>query len=626
MKPDHERVTKLLTDTVTLLCKNGLLYDRELRIQGLLGITVDSDEVFLVSINDSFSCSSESSLTSVTSPVANSAASASSLSRNRSGDDIVDLTRLVETPTVFTAVQPPQLSSSISPMQRGTQPRPRSAGSISQANSQSATPNSSNVTLAHHHSHPVGRQPPAERLALSYNQHSSALALVESSALCPRQRPHAGYIDNIGNLMMACERQLAPRGSSHGQYHRQLPHAGTSGWSATDQHHSMQHRPMHQNMAVGDLPAVGRRGTENIRVPPPLQRQPVVPITPGSAYVQRSDVNTLHYMHTRGVNQPTMLSRQPVQGVPRQVYANRLRYFGDTQQAHAAAEGRQLQNTTADFQPPAKRHAPNHLPRQAVQSCNPAFMHGQLPHPHGRFQHSHSIPFSQQMCPTADPLAGSQLPLCDMPASHASCVTVTSSPAIKPPSSPVQSGRRSRPRQVEHIDLCGDDDVADAAFHIPVSSIVIQPDNTDFLNAPEEAETLDIAPVNTTDLYNDEFATAPDTSLPENYFPPLSQIHEIVPLDDGLDNDDGEVAAGAAGRATSVSFSVTNGMSDGGQNSASNWLDSAALLDRPADPLSTFPHSDIVIDSQLARLSADESQQMTALCFDTEGSDMHAQT
>jgi len=45
MKADHERVTKLLTDTVTLLCKNGLTYEQELRIQGLLGITVDNSEV-----------------------------------------------------------------------------------------------------------------------------------------------------------------------------------------------------------------------------------------------------------------------------------------------------------------------------------------------------------------------------------------------------------------------------------------------------------------------------------------------------------------------------------------------------------------------------------------------------
>ena len=52
MKTDQERVSKLLTDTVTLLCKNGLVYNKEIKVQGLLGITVDKNEVFLVHINE----------------------------------------------------------------------------------------------------------------------------------------------------------------------------------------------------------------------------------------------------------------------------------------------------------------------------------------------------------------------------------------------------------------------------------------------------------------------------------------------------------------------------------------------------------------------------------------------
>ena len=52
MKADQERVKTLLTDTVTLLCKNGLQYHKELRVQGLLGITLDENEVFLVQINE----------------------------------------------------------------------------------------------------------------------------------------------------------------------------------------------------------------------------------------------------------------------------------------------------------------------------------------------------------------------------------------------------------------------------------------------------------------------------------------------------------------------------------------------------------------------------------------------
>ena len=54
MKPDQERVRNLLMDTVTLLCKNGLHYKKELRVQGLLGITLDNKDVFVVHINEKF--------------------------------------------------------------------------------------------------------------------------------------------------------------------------------------------------------------------------------------------------------------------------------------------------------------------------------------------------------------------------------------------------------------------------------------------------------------------------------------------------------------------------------------------------------------------------------------------
>lgn len=52
MKADQERVIALLTETVTLLCKNGLHYEKELRVQGLLGVTLDAEEVFIVHINE----------------------------------------------------------------------------------------------------------------------------------------------------------------------------------------------------------------------------------------------------------------------------------------------------------------------------------------------------------------------------------------------------------------------------------------------------------------------------------------------------------------------------------------------------------------------------------------------
>jgi len=54
MKADQERVKVLLTDTVTLLCRNGLHFQKQLRVQGVLGITVDDSDVFIVHINEAF--------------------------------------------------------------------------------------------------------------------------------------------------------------------------------------------------------------------------------------------------------------------------------------------------------------------------------------------------------------------------------------------------------------------------------------------------------------------------------------------------------------------------------------------------------------------------------------------
>lgn len=52
IKTEQERVRTLIADTVSLLCKNGLHYTKEFSIEGLLGITLDRDEVFLVNIRE----------------------------------------------------------------------------------------------------------------------------------------------------------------------------------------------------------------------------------------------------------------------------------------------------------------------------------------------------------------------------------------------------------------------------------------------------------------------------------------------------------------------------------------------------------------------------------------------
>ncbi|ESO05367.1 hypothetical protein HELRODRAFT_171759 [Helobdella robusta] len=118
MKPDHERVTKLLTDTITLLCKNGLSYDKTIQIQGLVAVTIDSSDIVVIQMNDTFTCTSEDrqqsvavssdveSQSSVTLDRLISNSNNSQIARKRpASTDIVDLTRLVETPDAFNLSQ-----------------------------------------------------------------------------------------------------------------------------------------------------------------------------------------------------------------------------------------------------------------------------------------------------------------------------------------------------------------------------------------------------------------------------------------------------------------------------------------------------------------------------------------
>ena len=52
LPPDQQRIKTLLTDTITLLCKNGLNYNSEFCVDALIGITVDQNQVFLVNIRE----------------------------------------------------------------------------------------------------------------------------------------------------------------------------------------------------------------------------------------------------------------------------------------------------------------------------------------------------------------------------------------------------------------------------------------------------------------------------------------------------------------------------------------------------------------------------------------------
>lgn len=50
--PDKQSLRTFLADTVTLLCKNFLHFESEFSVEGLIGITLDQKDVFLISIHE----------------------------------------------------------------------------------------------------------------------------------------------------------------------------------------------------------------------------------------------------------------------------------------------------------------------------------------------------------------------------------------------------------------------------------------------------------------------------------------------------------------------------------------------------------------------------------------------
>ena len=49
---EQKKLQCLLKDAVTLLCKSSLTYTKDVTVEGLLGITVDGENVFLVNLNE----------------------------------------------------------------------------------------------------------------------------------------------------------------------------------------------------------------------------------------------------------------------------------------------------------------------------------------------------------------------------------------------------------------------------------------------------------------------------------------------------------------------------------------------------------------------------------------------
>ena len=52
IRPEQERVRQLLTEAVTLLCRNSLQFEEEVMVEGLIGITLDKRDILLVSIHE----------------------------------------------------------------------------------------------------------------------------------------------------------------------------------------------------------------------------------------------------------------------------------------------------------------------------------------------------------------------------------------------------------------------------------------------------------------------------------------------------------------------------------------------------------------------------------------------
>ena len=52
LKEEQDKLKKLLSEAIPLLCKNGVAFKDEFSIEALIGITLDRDKVMLVSINE----------------------------------------------------------------------------------------------------------------------------------------------------------------------------------------------------------------------------------------------------------------------------------------------------------------------------------------------------------------------------------------------------------------------------------------------------------------------------------------------------------------------------------------------------------------------------------------------
>ena len=89
----------MIRDTVSLLCRNTLSRDAEIRIQGLIGITVDDSQVFLVQFDELYG----------------SDVSSNACGKQQNVDDVFSSNISVDEPPITNARKRPRLSESADP-------------------------------------------------------------------------------------------------------------------------------------------------------------------------------------------------------------------------------------------------------------------------------------------------------------------------------------------------------------------------------------------------------------------------------------------------------------------------------------------------------------------------------
>jgi hypothetical protein len=88
LKEDKERMRSLVTETLTLLCKNGLSFNKQFTLNALIGINLDSDKEFHFIVSETFSNAlEENSTTKVANPDSGDSSDESQSSSESDTDD-----------------------------------------------------------------------------------------------------------------------------------------------------------------------------------------------------------------------------------------------------------------------------------------------------------------------------------------------------------------------------------------------------------------------------------------------------------------------------------------------------------------------------------------------------------